>query len=72
MGTILAIIQIIGYLHRKYISNVVIDLKETGFGSQGKLWPQVLSSAIAATASLFGAVIYGLLKGDVHLPRILH
>lgn len=55
----------IGYLHRQYVPNFVLypaKRKPTLFG---KIGPGVLSWGITIVGAVVGAVIYGLLKGDL-------
>lgn len=55
--------------HSRYIPNALIYLSSSKPGAFGQAWPQILSWFIAASATLFATIVYGVLKGD--FPKLL-
>jgi hypothetical protein len=52
-------------LHSKYIPNASIYLSAMRPSWYERAWPQFLSWLIAASAAIFAAIVYGLLKGEL-------
>jgi hypothetical protein len=68
LGIVWLLNTFIASLHTRYIPNAVIYLSPKRPLRLERVWPQILSWIIAASAAVFAALIYGFLIGEIDIP----
>jgi hypothetical protein len=69
---VFAIIAVIAYLHSRLIPNALIYLSAPKPNLFQRIWPPTLSWLFTIGGAVIGAIIYGLLKGEISVPGWLH
>lgn len=62
----------IGYLHRQYVPNFILYPAKRESTLFGKIGPGMLSWGITIMGAVIGAVIYGLLKGELNRSPLMN
>ena len=62
VASALALLTFLLFIHNKFIPNTAIYLEQAKPGFVKRMWPSILSWAIAVSSSIVAAYIFSLLK----------
>lgn len=79
LATVVALTQLLAWIHRRHIPNAAIFLREKKPGWVERSAPQIVSWLVAATSAVVASIVYGLMKGEIsfsmislNIGRIIH
>lgn len=64
-GSVVGLQGLVTFLHKKFVPNFVLSAAKENPSFWSRAWPGVVSWLLAIVGTVIGAIIYGLLKGEL-------